>query len=68
MSTAHEDVQQLNLKATFFLMVLKLARQIGLSNEELARMFEINMLKRAYNQIDIVDEEKRLGVKHFKAR
>ncbi|MNU19671.1 hypothetical protein D3C71_79040 [compost metagenome] len=63
-----EDDNRLNLKATFFLMVLKMARQIGLSNEELARMFEPNMLKRAYNHIDAVDAERRLGVKHNQAR
>lgn len=62
-----EDDKRLNLKATFFLMVLRMARQIGLSNEELARMFEQNMLKRAYNHIDIVDAERRIGVKHHQA-
>lgn len=42
----------LNLKATFFLMVLQMARKIGIPNEELTRMFSPNVLKRSYNHID----------------
>ncbi len=61
--TQSED-QRLNIKATFFLMVLKMARKIGLTHEELSQMFSPNMLKRAYNHIDVVDAEARAGVRH----
>ena len=66
--TTRTAEETLNLKATFYLMVLKLAREIGLSNDDLMDMFSQNRLKRAYNHIDAVDAEKRSGVPHHQAR
>ena len=53
-----KETEFLELKATFFLMVLKMAKKIGLSIDDLENMFSKNMLKRAYNHIEATGADK----------